>query len=106
MTVELCGASIRGFPGKTCLLPKGHPGRRARKSGRGEQPGHSCVVFTCDGCNRTLPGTPHDVLPDGPWWDDPVGTLQYCFLCVGYPYRQGGAHRDVNPDNPYDLSTL
>jgi hypothetical protein len=40
------------------------------------------------------------------WWDDPVGTLHFCFLCVGYPYRQGGAHRNVNPDNPYDLSIL
>jgi hypothetical protein len=107
MTFEPCGAPIRGIPGATCKLPKGHPGRRADSS-RGARPGHSCVVFTCDSCGRTLRGTPHDVLPDGgpPWWDDPVGTLNFCFLCIGYPYRQGGAHREVNPDNPYDRSIL
>jgi hypothetical protein len=92
---EVCGAPIRGVPGATCLLPKGHRGRRARKSGRGEQPGHSCTVFECDGCGHIYRGVPHATMPDGPDWDDPQGHLYYCFLCVGYPYRNGGLHYDA-----------
>jgi hypothetical protein len=90
--VELCGAPIRGVPGKTCLLPKGHPGRRADNS-RGARPGHSCNVFECDGCGKTYRGVPHTTTPDGPDWEDPTGLLQWCFLCMGYPFLNGGTHQ-------------
>lgn len=44
-----------------CLLAKGHKGR------------HSTVVFSCDGCGRTLRGQPAQT-----HYDEGV---QFCYLC-------------------------
>lgn len=67
-----CGEPVRGYPGETCKLDAGHRGY------------HSCVVFTCDTCGRTLRGSPY-VQEDVYAYGERDDTFAFCFLCAGPP---------------------
>ena len=76
--MSACGHSIRGYPGETCKLRPGHRGH------------HSCVVFECDGCGRTLRGRPH-VRENVMAYGEVDDTFQFCFLCAGPPAERAEA---------------
>lgn len=67
--IERCGAPVRGNPEPydTCNLPTGHKGY------------HSGVTFDCDGCGRTVRGTPYRSGSTSHVSDE---VFSFCFPCV------------------------